>query len=990
MEAAPINNDNIGTPTHPPTVPDHQLTPDKPDPSPNTDNPSPAPKPSSTGPNGPAKRGIAAAIAAFEKGAGEKSTSPKASPAAVKKFTPATTHPKEPSPSTDHDPPTNQPSNPSPVKPGPAVKKELTTAVKKSEPAPPNRAHPRVSATTTATTKPPVRASTSTRTVPTRTATKSSANPAVSPPVPAPSRRTSIISTVTRVPPKTTTTSAVATTGAARKLPLNTTASIGLRNAQTNLAPGRKLSTAPSATSTKTAPAKPGANASSQATAELENKLSQTELKLAAQTEELTALQARLQEVTESAASAQENLTTEIQRLNAKLEGMEISSQVDVPSTNSADTLDATKADLETAKARITELESLIDTHQKEKADLQNRHSESSSVVAQLEASVKELKEKLDDAVASKEAAIVEVSSQHANELESKLDEARVDFEAKKSALESKLEELERQSQDAQNHAATQLEATLSAELTKNAEEASLKHSEELNAVKTEHASQIETLTNQHESALQSLRETLEAKVAAAEKACAEIEEAAASSDAARKEENAQELAKAVEKAKSVAKEEFESAIAALKEEHNATLAKLETEIAEIKEANSSMNQELEEMKSQNEALNAEKQALEDRLSNELEAVKKEHAAQIQQEYQRAKDELNEGHIDQLKSFRQSSQESTEQLLQSHKAELEAIRSALLSDFASEKATLEAALEQAKLELAASHSDLAANQKSKQDQSSKIDRLTAELETARASVADLEARAKEPVKSDELDELRKALEKANQDAEEQKLLLEKNQDDLIAKFEHAREIHSEETAKHIEEKTLLQKELATIKERLEAGDERVKMSQALVQELSQTIEQEMCKKEELETQLKNLHKSAESKTGEGNSHNTNLIELHEAHNLKILELTNEVEKWKDVAAKKEEEAEEKEFRIKLLEQMIEKDDDDADNDDDENKTRSNNQEDGRGFNENATFVNKPPRDGDDQQHDENRSKIHEAEDSSANDFGPDLAINYVA
>jgi len=402
------------------------------------------------------------------------------------------------------------------------------------------------------------------------------------------------------------------------------------------------------------------------------------------------------------------------------------------------------------------------------------------------------------------------------------------------------------------------------------------------------------------------------------------------------------------------------------------------------------MNQELEEMKSQNEALNAEKQALEDRLSNELEAVKKEHAAQIQQEYERAKDELNEGHIDQLKSFRQSSQESTEQLLQSHKAELEAIRSALLSDFASEKATLEAALEQAKLELAASHSDLAANQKSKQDQSSKIDRLTAELETARASLADLEARAKEPVKSDELDELRKALEKANQDAEEQKLLLEKNQDDLIAKFEHAREIHSEETAKHIEEKTLLQKELATIKERLEAGDERVKMSQALVQELSQTIEQEMCKKEELETQLKNLHKSAESKTGEGNSHNTNLIELHEAHNLKILELTNEVEKWKDVAAKKEEEAEEKEFRIKLLEQMIEKDDDDADNDDDENKNRSNNQEDGRGFNENATFVNKPPRDGDDQQHDENRSKIHEAEDSSANDFGPDLAINYVA
>lgn len=722
----------------------------------------------------------------------------------------------------------------------------------------------------------------------------------------------------------------------------------------------------------------------------MEYKLSQTELKLVAQTEELTALQARLEEATKSAAFEQESLTTEIQSLNAKLEGMAISSQVEAPSTNSADTLDATRADLETAKARITALESLVDTHQKEQADLQNRHSESSSVVAQLEALVKELKEKLEDASASKEAAIIEISSQHAKELESKLDKARVDFEAKKSALESKLEELGRQSQDTQNHAATQLEVTLSAELTKKAEEAYLKHSDELKAVKAEHASQIETLTNQHESALQSLRETLEAKVAAAEKACAEIQEAAASSDAARNEENAQELAKAVEKAKSIAKEEFESAIAALKEEHNATSAKLETEIAEIKEAKSSMDQELVEMKSRNEAFNAEKLALEDRLSKELEAVKKEHAAQIQQEYQRAKDELNEGHIDQLKSFRQSSQESTEQLLQSHKAELEAIRSALASDFASEKATLQAALEQVKLELAASHSDLSASQKSQQDQSGKIDRLTAELEAARASLADLEAKAKEPVKSVELDELQKALKKTNQDAKEQRLLLEKNQEDLIAKFEHAREIHSEETAKHIEEKTLLQKELATIKERLESGDERVRMSQALVQELSQTIEQEMCKKEELETQLRNLQKSAESMAGEGNSHNTNLIELHEAHNLKILELTNEVEKWKDVAAKKEEEAEEKQFRIKLLEQMIEKDDDEDDKDDDENKNRSNGKEDGREFNENGTLVNKPPRDGDDQHHDENRSKIHQAEDSSANDFGPDLSIKHEA
>jgi cellobiose-specific phosphotransferase system component IIA len=52
---------------------------------------------------------------------------------------------------------------------------------------------------------------------------------------------------------------------------------------------------------------------------------------------------------------------------------------------------------------------------------------------------------------------------------------------------------------------------------------------------------------------------------------------------------------------------------------------------------------------------------LEERFSSELEELKKEHALQIQQEYERAKDELNEAHIDQLKSFRHTSQESTEQ-----------------------------------------------------------------------------------------------------------------------------------------------------------------------------------------------------------------------------------------------------------------------------------------------------------------------------------------
>ncbi|KAI9627230.1 hypothetical protein H4Q26_017462 [Puccinia striiformis f. sp. tritici PST-130] len=958
MESSPITNDNTDRISDPPTIPDQQVS----SPTIDADRASPALKPSGTNP--PVKRGIAAAIAAFEKGAGDKPTSPRASPAVplqptnidnianqptdetpVKPTDETSVKPADEAPikSADEAPvkpasaskPLSASKSASPVKPGSPVKKEPTAAGKKSEPAT-AKAHTRPSGAT-ATTKAPVRPSTATRPPPGRTATKPSAPPALGA-----SRRTSIISTATRVPPKTTTTSAVAATG--------------------HSCTRKKLSTAPSATIAKTATTKPAAHASSQATAELESKLSQTESQLAAKSEELANLEGRLEEATKSAAAEREKLSAEIESLNAKLEEIANAPQPEAsqpePAISTAEH-DAMKADLEAAKVRITELEGLIDSHQKEQVELQNRHSESSSEVAQLEESVKELKQQLEEAIVSKEASIAEAASQHAKELDAKLDEARTEFEAQKSALESQLGELERQTKEVQSEAATQLETTLATELTKKTEEISQKHSEELEELKAQHASQVETLTSEHESALQAY-------------AFAESQDATASSDAARKEEHALELATAIEEAKSIAKEELESSIAALKEEHAAALAKLESELLEAQEAKSAVNNELDELKAQNQAFNAEKQVLEERLSADIEALKTEHALQLEQEYHRAKDELNEAHIDQLKSFRQTSQESTEQLLQSHKAELEAIRSALLSDFASEKATIEAEFEQAKLELSALHSDLLSTQKSKQDHSEKIDRLTGELETARVALAELEAKANEPVKSDELEELQRVLEKTQSDAEDQKLALEKEQAELVANFEHARELHSQETTQHIEEKTLLQKELATFRDRVESADERIKMSQALVDELSQTIEQEM-----------------------SNGHtNTNLIELHEAHNLKILELTNEVEKWKDIAAKKEDEAEEKQFRIKLLEEMIEKDDDDVDENDNDNDDNEHHKE--EISNPNTAFANKhvlgDDDDDDDRHHHQEDLETHhskiQAEGSPANNYGQDLSIKF--
>jgi hypothetical protein len=66
MEPAGITNDNKNDlPSDPPAIPDQQLSSDKPNSSLATDKSSPTAKVHPKGPNGPAKRGIAAAIAAF-------------------------------------------------------------------------------------------------------------------------------------------------------------------------------------------------------------------------------------------------------------------------------------------------------------------------------------------------------------------------------------------------------------------------------------------------------------------------------------------------------------------------------------------------------------------------------------------------------------------------------------------------------------------------------------------------------------------------------------------------------------------------------------------------------------------------------------------------------------------------------------------------------------------------------------------------------------
>lgn len=52
----------------------------------------------------------------------------------------------------------------------------------------------------------------------------------------------------------------------------------------------------------------------------------------------------------------------------------------------------------------------------------------------------------------------------------------------------------------------------------------------------------------------------------------------------------------------------------------------------------------------------------ENTLLCQIESLKAEHATKLQDEFQRARDELESGHIEQLQTFRHASQETTEQV----------------------------------------------------------------------------------------------------------------------------------------------------------------------------------------------------------------------------------------------------------------------------------------------------------------------------------------
>lgn len=1020
--------------------------------------------------NGPAKRGIAAAIAAFEKGP-DKSLTPKAHTPILKKSVRALNNTSQPSPTrlkdpvgepqapagdhqasdhknpdpvVDHNNPTgdekdlatdpkplvanakdpvadqmdsagdkrhpagNQPSAPA-VKPNQATKalrNEQKPPLKKSEPTPAVKGHPRISnvnaaattaAATNATAKALLRASVSVRTAPTRTVTKPTANPVHSPTA---ARRTSLLVNPTKPPLKSAGTAATTTPTAAaansRKLPANNPAPPG-RTAHSSLAPGKKLSTAPGATTNKTTGASPAALATDQSIAELETKLSQAQLDLVSKSEQLATLEAKLEELAKSADAEKEKLKSEIDSLNLKIE--ELANVAQAEAADSLATLDATKAEREAAKVRAIELEQVVNSHQQNQSDLSAKQAEALSQVEQLEELIGELKKQLEEANASKDAAMAEMSTQHSQELSCKLEEARLEFQAQKATLESRLKQLETDLENSEHETTAKFESTLSEEVRKKTEQVTTQHAEERERLNSLHASQLEAVTREHEAVLRNLRETFEAKVAEAEKAFADLKESTGSLESMLTEQHTQELLSAIEEAKNTVTKELESSISSIKQEHTAALAQLEAEITQVKEAKSALEQEQEKLKDENQALQADKQALEARLTSEIEALQAENATKLDQEYQRAKDELNESNIAQLKAFRQSSQESTDQLLLSHKAELDALKSALQSDFASEKTTIENELSQTKVELSALHSDLSTTRASHQDLSDQIDRLTAELETAKALLAESQAKLNEPVKSDELEELQQLLIKSEETLAEQKAEFERQHEESRLEFEHARGLHSTEITKHIEDRTLLEKELRSLKEQIESDQDRIKISHSLVEELGQTIEQEMKKREQVEDQLRQLQKSpggqgphATQNNKISSSTNANLVELHEAHNLKILELENEVDKWKDIAMKKEDETEEMKFRIKFLEDMIQKEDEDDDTEDNQevekNLTRDRHDLDHeyRSSSHDDHQLESIINDGDRGVEVENHPKVHASEETSIqNDFAIELA-----
>lgn len=259
-----------------------------------------------------------------------------------------------------------------------------------------------------------------------------------------------------------------------------------------------------------------------------------------------------------------------------------------------------------------------------------------------------------------------------------------------------------------------------------------------------------------------------------------------------------------------------------------------------------------------------------------------------------------------------------------------AIKAALRSDFESEKLNINSELNEHKLELGALRSDLAAARQTNAEQSTHIIHLTETLEAAKVSLKESESHVTaQGNDEEELKTLRQALSAVQAELQQTQSTLQETTKELSTKFEHSRERHDTEINQHIEAKTLLQKELLSLKEASENEALRVSMQQTMINEISEENQRETAKRAAVEAELNQL-KAQRSSSGDAHAALTDqkLAELHKAHNAKTAELEGQLEQYKHVAAMAESQALEMKEKYELLEHLIQRDErqEDADGD----------------------------------------------------------------
>ncbi|KAG0146027.1 hypothetical protein CROQUDRAFT_671413 [Cronartium quercuum f. sp. fusiforme G11] len=860
-----------------------------------------------------AKPGIAAAIAVFEKNSAEKKPPPKATAPPAKK-------PTAPTPANAKSPPAARTAR-STVGPGAlASKRPSITAGSKASLAPPvptstNVANPTLAKSHAAAPRPAPSAPAAAPLKPnprvsnvTRTSNSDTKAPPLGTAGPGITRRTSTVPPTAKAPAKTAAGNGPAAT---TKRTVPTTAASGMSGklaGQSATAAAKRLSHGPNVTGAKTAAVNGNQTA---AVANLEAKLLQAENSLADKTKLLSDVESQLEADAQAATTAQEKLTGEIQALEAKLAQLNEHSRSF--RENSAG-LEASKAELATAHARIDELTQAAEAQQTEHAELVRQHAETVAQVSQLTQTVESLKQELTDAQTKHEAAIAELSDQHALEIEAKLTSIREELGSGNSDLLSRLEAAEARAKQVEEESATKYTTDLAEEVTKVSSETTANHTRALEELKSTHSAHVESLTVEHESALQELRERLEAELASSQEKLLALEESLATSVKELEEKHAAGIEAAIEEARLTSEAAHQAKMEVLRQEHAEAILKLEADLTETRTAQSALQIERDEVQTALDQLRAEKVEQQSSHLQQVESLKTEHAIQLKAEFARARDELEGGHIEQLQVFRQTSQETTNQLLSTHAAELEATKAALASDYASERVNIQSELNQVKLELSALRSDLTATRSTNAEQSALIAQLTEELENAKASLKASESNATVN-DSQEFTKLREALANAREESQESRSLLQATTEDLTAKFEHWRERHEVELKQHIEEKTLLQNEITGLKEANQNEAMRIEMQQTMINEITQEMDRETAKREAVELKIKQLQAQAQSSGGVSSG---KLAELHEAHNAKTAELEGQLEQYKHMAAMAETEALEMKEKYELLEHLMQK------------------------------------------------------------------------